>query len=141
MLITPRLRNDTLGAGHFGAPRGKRTHNGLDFCAAPGDVVYAVDGGVITKIGFCYGDDLRYRYTQVTTVDQLDARYFYTTPLPGLDIGTMVSVGDPLCVVQDIAVKHSTPGAAMKNHFHFEIKDGRGHINPVPYLKKCGVLL
>jgi murein DD-endopeptidase MepM/ murein hydrolase activator NlpD len=141
MFIVPPIRNDRMGLGNFGARRGSRTHKGLDFSAEPGTVIYAVDDGEITKIGYCYGDDLKYRYVQITTHDGLDLRYFYTTLQPLLSIGDQVLKGQALCVVQDISSKHSTDKKTMINHYHFEIKEAGQHINPVPYLKKIGVKL
>jgi murein DD-endopeptidase MepM/ murein hydrolase activator NlpD len=142
MFIVPPIRNDRMGLGHYGARRGGRTHKGIDFSAPPGTIVYAADDGVITKIGYCYGDDLRYRYVQITTHDGLDLRYFYTTLHPLLSIGDQVLKGQALSVCQDISSKHSTAKKTMINHYHFEIKNDAGqHINPVPYLKKIGVKL
>ncbi len=33
------IRNDPAGSGHYGAPRGRRKHNGLDFLCVPGQTV------------------------------------------------------------------------------------------------------
>ena len=140
MFVVSQIRNDRLGLGHFGARRGSRTHKGIDFQAAEGSTVYAVADGEVTKIGYCYADDLKYRYVQIRgSVDGLDLRYFYTTPHPLLNVGSWVQKGQPICVVQDIASKWSTDKKTMQNHFHFEIKDAGVHINPVPYLKSLGI--
>ena len=142
MFIVPPIRNDRMGLGNFGARRGSRTHKGLDFSAEPGTVVYAIADGEVTKIGYCYADDLKYRYVQIRDSGWgLDLRYFYTTPHPSLNVGSWVYAGQPLCVVQDISSKHSTDKKTMINHYHFEIKEAGQHINPVRYLKKIGVKL
>ena len=141
MFIVPAIRNDRMGLGHYGARRGGRTHKGLDFSVEPGTIVYAIAGGEVTKIGYCYADDLKYRYVQISTHDGLDLRYFYTTLHPLLSIGDQVLKGQALSVCQDISSKHSTAKKTMINHYHFEIKEAGQHINPVPFLKKIGVKL
>ena len=61
-MITARLstRQDPAGAGHFGAPRGDRTHKGQDYCCLPGAEILAPvpDGQVwsVSKWGYPYTD-------------------------------------------------------------------------------------
>ena len=142
MFIVSAIRNDRMGLGHYGARRGSRTHKGIDFIAEQGSTVYAIADGEVTKIGYCYADDLKYRYVQIRdSLDGLDLRYFYTTLHSSLNVGSWIHKGQALCVVQNIAVKHSTDKKTMINHFHFEIKEAGKHINPVPYLKKTGIEL
>ena len=145
MYVIPPLREpDDFGAGYFGAPRGDRTHNGIDLAAEPGTVVCSFVKGEITKIGYPYADDLSYRYVEVTTADGDRVRYFYVVPndLCGTyEIGTEVDVGDPLGVVQDIAGRYDTDTKKMTNHFHFEIKRGSEYLNPVDWLSVQGELI
>ena len=79
MLITAPIReNDKFGSGYFGASRdgGKRQHKGVDYAVYPGSLVYAHVGGTVTKLGFPYGDDLGFRYVQITdTKTNYNLRY------------------------------------------------------------------
>ena len=143
MFIIPTFReSDDFGAGHFGASRGSRTHNGVDFAAKPGAVVCSCVAGKITKIGYPYGDDLSYRYVEVTVPSGDRVRYFYVVPDGGcgtFEIGSDVGVGDPLGAVQDIAKRYDTATKKMNNHFHFEIKRGSEYLDPADWLAGEGL--
>jgi murein DD-endopeptidase MepM/ murein hydrolase activator NlpD len=138
MFILPPLRMmDDFGAGYFGAPRGNRTHNGIDFVADPGAIVCSVCDGRISRYGYPYGDDLNYRYVEITDFNGDFVRYFYVTAFHGdfSNIGAKVSRGSPIGVVQDIAGRYNTPAAQMKNHFHFEVKRDGEYVDPVAWLQ------
>lgn len=135
--ICPQLRSDRQGHGEFGARRGSRTHNGIDYIAQPGDCVCSPVAGTLTKVGYPYSDDLNYRYVEITDDQNLRHRLFYTLPLPPDKIGMTVEAGEPVGIVQDIAARYPAedPKDAMINHVHYEIKrlDGT-YINPEKYL-------
>lgn len=138
MFILPKLREpDDFGAGHFGASRGNRTHNGIDLAADPDTAVCSAVVGKITKIGYPYGDDLSYRYVEVTTPYGDRVRYFYVVPtdyIGTFDIGTEIEIGDPLGVVQNIAARYDTDDKKMNNHFHFEVKRNGEYLRPTDWL-------
>ena len=140
MFIIPKLREpDDFGAGYFGASRGKRKHNGIDPAAEPGAIVGSIVAGVITKIGYPYGDDLSYRYVEVTTPSGDRVRYFYVVPTDDcgtFEIGTEIEKCDPLGVVQDIAARYDTDDKKMNNHFHLEIKRNGEYLNPTDWLSE-----
>lgn len=127
-VILPERGIDPGGNGMFGAPRGTRLHMGVDYAAAPESIVLSPVKGRVTKVGYPYGDDLSYRYVQVTTKDGEAHRLFYVEPL--VDIGNNVKVGDKLGIVQDVSQRYPIP-KGMKPHVHYEIKDANGvYMNP-----------
>lgn len=77
--------SDAWGSGEFGAPRGDRTHCGIDYVVETGAFMHPFVTGRITKFGYVYPDDLQYRYVEVTDEKRLRHRYFYVTPLPVLN--------------------------------------------------------
>ena len=122
-LIAPTIRSDRQGDGHFGARRGSRTHNGIDYVVDPGDLIASPVGGIITKIGYPYASDLSYRYVEITAdyyevldtstehetnykITALRHRLFYTTLHPELEVGDLVMEGDLVAVAQDIAARY-----------------------------------
>ena len=152
--ISPQLRSGRQGDGRFGARRGSRTHNGIDYVTQPGDRICSPVAGVITKHGYPYRDDLSYRYVEITTqyFDTLDTstttethiqiiparhRLFYTLMFDTLKIGDTVHQNDIVGIAQDIAARYPAkdPKDAMINHVHYEIKRPDGtYINPEQYL-------
>ena len=142
MLILPPIReHDDFGAGYFGAPRGSRTHNGIDFSAPPGAKICSVCDGRISRFGYPYGDDLTYRYVEVTDTNGDMVRYFYAVPPDGNfgNVGHQVKKGGVIGVVQDIAARYNTDTKKMNNHFHFEVKRDGEYLNPAEWLKNAGV--
>lgn len=132
MLIKAPIRGDDKhGSGVFGAPRGNRTHKGVDIACYEGSEVLSVTDGFITKIGYPYdpNDNKKghLRYVQVTS-GNLDFRYFYVHPT--VSIGDKVIKGDMLGITQGLLKVY--PG--ITDHFHFEVKEGDEHINPMNFL-------
>lgn len=120
---------DGQGAGYFGASRGGRTHNGMDFVAVPGTPVTALSPGRVTKLGYPYADRPEFRYVEVTDRDGLRCRYFYVQP--SVTVGQSVGIGDTLGTTQML------PYDGIEQHFHFEVMKGRGeYLDPIKYL--CG---
>lgn len=128
--ICERRGWDEYGAGYYGAPRGGRTHSGVDFLAEPGEILLTPVAGVVTKIGWAYRDDPFYRYVQISCGEDLKHRFFYVEPLR-LNIGDHVKAGDPVGVVQDLGRRYR----GIPNHVHYEIMAGTKFINPDDYLK------
>lgn len=128
--FTSIVRQDAAGSGSFGAKRGARTHEGVDFLASPGMLLLSPVSGVVTKLGYCYQEDLHYRYVEVTVAGERH-RFFYTNP--AVKKGQTVFVGDVLGIVQDIAFKYNKTGApVMMNHVHYEIINAEGKkVSPI----------
>lgn len=76
----PRRGQDSWGSGEFGAPRGDRTHNGVDFACYPGTLIYPVHVGRVSKLGWPYSDDSSFRYVEITDERGYRCRYFYVEP-------------------------------------------------------------
>lgn len=145
------IRNDAEGKGHYGAPRGGRTHNGIDFAAAPGSVLLSPVAGTVSRHGYPYSNDFHFQYIQITDrlcppmefgprelyrpgllkckkcgIDHLNHRFFYVIPL--LEEGKNVEVGDPIGIVQDIRTKYNS--TIMIPHVHYEVKQLTFFLDP-----------
>ena len=122
-----RRGSDGFGAGHFGAPRGSRTHKGVDLLAQSGEAINSPVTGTVTKVGYPYGDDLSYRYVQITAGDY-DFRVFYVEP--SVRVGQEVTTETAIGSAQDLGRRY--PG--IPNHVHFEIKSDGDYLDPTPAL-------
>lgn len=124
---------DQWGSGAFGAPRGDHKHRGIDFLFEPGEKVVSHVEGEVTKLGYCYEDDLSYRYVEITPVSpstqKLHHRFFYVDP--EVKEGEYIKEGDVIGTSQDIQKRYTKPDKVMQNHMHYEIKteDGK-YLNP-----------
>ena len=110
---------DGFGCGAFGADRdaGGRRHEGTDFDALAGQAVDAPISGFVSKIGFAYSDDQRYRFVQITNPAlHYQARVFYVNP--SVREGQAVHVGQP--IGRDRSLEARYPG--ITNHVHLEIE-------------------
>jgi len=121
-IVNPQVRNDSAGEGHFGASRGGRKHNGIDFVCTPEDFCFSPVAGEVTKLGYPYGDDLRWRYVEITDDRGLRHRLFYVSP--AVDVGDNVRVGDIVGEAQDISLRY--PAQGMTPHVHYEVMDSSG---------------
>ena len=117
IVTLPPRGTDAWGSGAFRAPRGDRTHTGVDFAVEPGAVLLSPVQGVVTRWGQVYRDTERYRYVEVTGLDQRQHRFYYVEPL--LEVGNSVEPGETLGVVQNISARYD---ARMTNHVHYEIR-------------------
>ena len=131
-IIPCELRGtDPAGSGEYGASRGSRTHNGIDYTCVPGCEVLSPVDGVISKLGYPYADDLTWRYVQITDSDGLMHRLFYVEPNVG--IGQKISLNMAIGIAQDITLRY--PDKGMQPHIHLEVKDQAGdYIDP----EECG---
>ena len=122
------IRSDSAGDGHYGAPRGNRTHCGIDYCCEPGSPILSPIVGTVTKHGYPYGDDLSWRYIQITDHDGMHHRLFYVKPQA--PIGVEVTASTQVGLAQDIAIRY--PGQGMTPHVHYEIMNDAGeYTNPM----------
>ena len=144
--ISPPIRGqDSQGSGAFGAPRGSRTHIGIDLACMKGSKVLSVCDGKVTKIGYPYSQGepkdewpkwernkflkkKALRYVQVTDSNGYDVRYFYIEP--SVKVGDEVLSGWTLGAVQGLANIYE----GILEHFHFEVKKNGEIINPHTYL-------
>ena len=115
-IVLPERGTDEWGCGDFGAPRGSRTHMGIDYECYPGAKVLSPVEGLVTKLGYPYGDDLSYRYVEVTAEDLSRHRIFYVSPL--VRLGDNVRKDTVIGLCQNIQERYTS---TMKNHVHYEI--------------------
>lgn len=108
------LRNDIQGAGHFGAPRGSRKHEGIDFVAPAQKAVLAPISGVIRKLQV-YSTDPKWQGVAIKSGD-VEVKMFYVSPLAKLPVN--INRGEIVGFMQDRAA--ASPG--MINHIHFELR-------------------
>ncbi len=127
--IAPMRGFDSHGSGAWKAARGHRDHNGVDYAIADNSSILSLACGKVTKVGYPYKDDLRFRYIQVTT-NGLDLRYFYVEPM--VKQGDMVEKGQVLGALQTLQKRY--PG--ITPHLHFEIKDGDEYLEPQKEIDK-----
>jgi len=110
------IRNDPDGFGWYGAPRGKRKHQGKDYLCAPGqDIYFPLESGKITRIAYPYND---HDYQGVL----IEARYisikmFYFEVWPHL-IGKYLKRDEVIGMAQDISKKY---GGQMEAHIHLSV--------------------
>jgi murein DD-endopeptidase MepM/ murein hydrolase activator NlpD len=116
--------SDKWGEGYFGAPRGDRTHNGIDYECPPECQILSPVDGKITKHGYPYGDDLTFRYVQITTKDGYDHRLFYVEPI--LPIGRIVKKDTVIGFAQDLNERYPD----ITPHIHYEVKHEGNYLNP-----------
>lgn len=107
----------------FGASRGSRRHEGIDFCTPVGTSVYASEGGVVTKAARegSYGNVIFIKHG-----NGLETRYAHCSKL-------LVSAGQSVQRGQMIA-KSGNTGRSTGPHLHFEVRVGKTATNPIGYL-------
>lgn len=140
MIIIPPIRGqDDYGSGQYLASRGERKHNGIDYCCYPKSQVFSPVNGLVTKLGWAYGDDLSFRYVEVKTEDNVFVRVLYIEPT--ISIGYKVTINSIIGLSQALQKrypadeKHKNP---ITDHIHVEVfelvKNKKIYINPLEYL-------
>ena len=116
-ILSKRLP-DAYGSGEYGANRGSRKQNGIDYACFAGAEILSPIEGKITKLGYPYADDLSYRYVEIIGDDHLHHRVFYIEPSVSVD--DVVTRETIIGVVQDISARYTENGR-MNNHIHHEL--------------------
>jgi len=111
-----KIRNDSMGQGHFGAKRGRRLHAGTDYECVPGQMVYAPICGKIKRRIQVYKGETKWVGVELQG-KRMTIKLFYVTTDP-VRIGTTVKCGEVIGLAQDISEKY---GSAMTPHVHCEI--------------------
>jgi hypothetical protein len=126
-IVAPTVRSDDAGDGHFGAPRGHKTHRGVDYLCVEGEFVSSPVNGEVTKLGYAYGDDLQWRYVEVTDSACKRHRMFYVKP--SVAMGDELRAGDVVGEAMDVSKRY--PDQGMNAHVHYEIiAAGGGYLDP-----------
>ena len=125
-----KMRNDTRGEGHFGASRGRRTHNGLDIIVVPGSAVYCPIEGYMKRVAFPYGTGRRNKKWLGCAIEGTglyrgyEVKIFYMDPFL---LGEYVYPNDIIGKAQAISKKYSS---SMIDHLHVEVRYRGQLINP-----------
>lgn len=128
------IRSDPAGSGHFGASRGGRKHEGLDFLCDPGQIIKApIKGKMVSARP--YADDTFYVGCRIWGAMWM-SKMFYFEPYAKL-VGENVLAGEAIGIAQDISQKY---GGDMKPHVHVELYKLNPTllVNPEEYLGRDG---
>jgi len=120
LLLSPTgkgIRVDPAGDGHYGTPRGNRTHKGTDFLCDVGQEVWSPINGRTVRKSFPY-DDMSYNGIIIAGSWCLVVLW-YLNPFVGN--GVEVYRGQPVGIAEDVSLRY--PGQGMLAHIHMEIKD------------------
>ena len=110
-----KIRSDSMGDGHYGSRRGRRTHKGVDYLCTPGQKVRSPISGILVRTASPYADDQNYTGVYIEG-DNIAIKMFYCKPT--VPIGTKIKAGEAFAIAQDISTKY---GEEMKPHVHLEI--------------------
>ena len=110
------IRVDAEGDGHYGAPRGDRRHNGVDYLCDPGQIIVAPFSMFIERISFPAADKIMSGIAWRS--DRSTGRIWYFEPYKYL-IDSNVFEGLPIGIAQNVSQYYGLPN--MKNHIHFRV--------------------
>ncbi len=109
------LREDPAGSGRFGAPRGDRTHEGIDRLCVPGQIVRAEISGKLV-MAYPYHGNFEYTGCRIWGKGFM-SKMFYFTPYSHR-IGESVLAGEEIGIAQNISLKY---GNGMRPHIHVAV--------------------
>lgn len=135
--IEPPMRGtDKHGSGYFGAPRGSKTHRGIDYACYKGSRVLSFAAGEVTHWGYPYNptDEAKghLRYVEITDAEGYQLRYFYV--MPSVYIGDQIFAGEPIGETQGLMDIFPD----ITDHFHFEVKRNGAYIAPAQWPPAIG---
>jgi murein DD-endopeptidase MepM/ murein hydrolase activator NlpD len=131
MLLSQTIRMDAAGSGKYGAPRGKRKHNGIDLLVSEGQAVFAPFDGTLVRAAFPYVGDSKWTgfVLRSKANPKEEMKVFYAKAHANL-IGKEVTKGQEIATGQAISKRY--PKLPMKDHIHIEVKiDGKA-VDPTP---------
>ena len=111
--------HDAYGDGGFHARRdgGTRPHEGVDYDSRAGQQVVAPISGYVTRIGYAYPGDERFRYVEIANPAlRLTARVFYIDP--AVAVGDSVALGRPIGAAHSLQARYG----GITDHVHLEIE-------------------
>jgi hypothetical protein len=111
--------HDAFGDGRFHARRdgGARPHEGVDYDSRAGQDVVAPISGYVTRVGYAYPGDERFRYVEIVNPAlRLTARVFYVNPR--VAVGDSVELGRPIGAAHSLQARY----AGITDHVHLEIE-------------------
>ena len=110
------IRVDTEGDGNYGARRGSRLHNGVDYICKKGQNIIAPFDMTIKRMSYPNKDMVLNGIVWVK--GKSNGRLFYFYPNTDL-IGTEVKEGYVIGVAQSISEYYELP--LMLDHVHFQV--------------------
>jgi len=110
------IRVDGEGDGHYGASRGARRHNGIDYICEPGQAIKAPFNMFLKRISYPNSDLIMQGVAWQS--GSSTGKMFYFKPDKNL-IGKAVKEGDVIGYAQSVAEDYGLPG--MINHIHLQI--------------------
>ena len=141
--MPPRVR-DLYGAGHHGATRGSRVHDGTDFQAIAGRVVRSPISGRATRISKPYKtgiDASLLSGLQIEASDGTTCQIWYLAPTPGI-VGKVLEAGDPIGIVSTLQNRYPPQRpplinvGSMTDHVHVRIHTRVGvRVNPASVIR------
>lgn len=120
---------DKFGCGFYGASRGTRKHKGIDLISIDGEKVYSPIDGKVTKLGYCYADDLSFRYVEISNKKHV-VRLLYVQP--SIPINAELCAGDTIGSAQSLQNRYQ----GITPHIHAEVKEFGDEINPETLFKE-----
>lgn len=112
--------HDRFGDGYFHASRsgGVRQHEGVDYDSQAGQEVAAPISGYVSRIGYAYPGDERFKYVEIDNPAlRLAARVFYVDP--AVAIGQSVELGESIGTAHSLQKRY----AGITDHVHLEIEE------------------
>lgn len=110
------IRNDSEGSGEYGASRGSRKHNGIDYLCDEGQSIVAPFDMEVTRIAIPKaGSEMS---GIAWKAGRSEGRIFYFKPHDHV-IGTRVKQGQEIGIAQAVSNDYGLPD--MQDHVHFQI--------------------
>jgi len=109
-------------AGKFAAPRGDRTHSGVDIRASVGTPLYATHAGTIIEVG-TNRNSTAGLYVKIRAANGVSSRYIHMDRID-VRLNQQVTIGQQIGTTGDSGRKDDGSGYAP--HLHFELYDANG---------------
>jgi murein DD-endopeptidase MepM/ murein hydrolase activator NlpD len=125
-------RGDPWGHGHFGAGRGGRSHEGVDFAAQPGEEILSPIEGTVVRTAAPYKNDTRFTGVVVEGVGPwagVQVKLFY---VEGQRSGP-VKAGERIGLAQNLQARYPN----ITNHVHLEIRLLGRLLSPDEAYRQC----
>lgn len=133
--------SDPTGNGWFGASRsgGKRKHKGVDLVVTPGEEIFAMMSGIVTKLGYVYSnpkqDKPTMRFVEIQqTVGNDHYKLWQMYVDPSVKKFQSIERNEIIGEAQDIADYWNS--SEMKNHVHAQLWINGVTVDPEPLIQK-----